>query len=445
MNRIVFAGSALKTLRSDLLSGAPLESAGVLVVRTGRGHDGLRFVTITAEVAGEGDYIERSPLSASLSPSFIARFLKIARDEKASLFLVHTHPTEDWPSFSLVDDAGERTIAQTLYARAPDGPHGSLVLGAEGFSARIFDATGKVASVDRLLEVSSKIELSEQGTQAAVDEMFDRNVRAFGKDGQQLLRALHIAVVGVGGTGSFVVEELARLGVGHLTLIDDESVELTNLNRLVGTAASDIGRPKVEVLGDVARRARADVRLSLIQGSVLKESVARGLIDCDAVFCCTDSHGSRAVINQIAYQYLVPTFDVGVRIDAKDGCVTDATSRVQMLSPGLPCLACYPLLSPEAVRRDLLTKDARDEDPYIVGFQEPQPAVVSINGSVTSSAVTMFLTAVTALPSNARHLVGRPLEGTVRAAVGTQRSDCVVCSPQNAFARADSWPVMWQS
>jgi molybdopterin/thiamine biosynthesis adenylyltransferase len=445
MNRIVFAGSALKTFRGELLGGAPLESAGVLIARAGRGNDGLRFVTIAAEVADKEDYIERSPLSATLNPLFIARFLKIARAEKASLFLAHTHPTERWPSFSPVDDDGEKTIAQTLYARAPEGPHGSLVLGAEGFAARIFDAQGEVTYIDRLLEVSSNIDLNAKDTQAAVDEMFDRNVRAFGKDGQQLLRSLHVGVVGVGGTGSFVVEELARLGVGHLTLIDDESVELTNLNRLLGTTTSDVGRPKVEALGDVARRARTDIRLTLVAGSVLRESVARGLIDCDAIFCCTDSHGSRAVINQIAYQYLVPTFDVGVRIDTDDGRVTDATTRVQMLGPGLPCLACYPLLSPEAVRRDLLTREARDQDPYIVGFHEPQPAVISINGSVTSSAVTMFLTAVTGLSSSARHLVGRPLEGTVRAAVGTPRSDCVVCSPRNAFARADSWPVMWQS
>jgi len=280
---------------------------------------------------------------------------------------------------------------------------------------------------------------------ASLDTMFDRNVRALGAQGQLLLRSLHVAVVGVGGTGSFVVEELARLGIGRLTLIDDEVVEMTNLNRLVGAGTDDVGRAKVQVLGDIARRARYDIELELVQESILDEATGRRLLDCDAVFCCTDSHGSRAVINQVAYQYLLPTFDVGVRIDAEDGRVSGATSRVQMIGPGLPCLACYPLLSPEAVRRDLMSDGARQQDPYIVGFNEPQPAVISINGSASSSAVTMFLTAVTGLPSHARHLVGRPLEGTVRSAVGQSRPDCIVCSPHNAFARADSWPVMWRA
>ena len=176
---------------------------------------------------------------------------------------------------------------------------------------------------------------------------------------------------------------------------------------------------------------------------MLFRSHAKRLIDCDLVFCCTDSHGSRAVINQVAYQYVVPTFDIGVRIDAEGGNVTGATSRVQMLGPSLSCLACHPLLSPEAVRRDLLTSAAREADPYIVGFQEPQPAVVSINGAATSAAVTMFLTAVTGLPGDVRHLIGRPLDGSVRAVTSKPRLGCVVCSSANALRRADSWPLMW--
>lgn len=446
MNRIVFSGIELKSFKRALLKGAPLESAGIILARPGRGASGLRFVVDAAEIADGVDYVKRSPNLAVLSPAFVARYLKIARDKEMSVFLVHTHPAETWPSFSPVDDGGEKAISTTLYDRAPDGPHGSLVFGTEGFAARTFDAKGQVTgTIDRILEVSSVIKVCEQRLQPAVSEMYDRNVRAFGREGQQLLQSLHVGIVGVGGTGSFVVEELARLGVGQLTLIDDECVELSNLNRLIGSGADDVGRPKVDVLSEVALRASANVELVRIPESVIKEQVARRLVDCDAVFCCTDSHGSRAVINQISYQYLVPTFDIGVRIDAERGKVTGATSRVQMLGPGLPCLACYPLLSAEAVRRDLLTRDARDQDPYIVGYHEPQPAVVSINGAASSSAVTMFLTAVTGLPSSARHLVGHPLEGTVRAAIGTPRPDCVVCSQQNAFRRADSWPVMWQS
>lgn len=443
MNRLVFAGTELQELRSSLLEGAPLESAGALIARLGRGIEGSRFVVIDTSVASDEDYLERSEDTAVLNPSFVARSLRRARDEQASLFLVHTHPFQRWPDFSKVDAGGEATIAPSLYGRA-EGPHGSLVFGSDGFAARLIDQRGKTTSeIGCLIEASSNVRVQRRDVRDTFDEMYDRNVRALGRQGQMHLGSLHIGIVGVGGTGSFVVEELTRLGVGRLTLIDDEDLEATNLNRVIGSSPDDVGRAKVEVLGEAARRARPDIELTLIRGSILMEKHARRLIDCDLVFCCTDSHGSRAVINQIAYQYLVPTFDIGIRIDSDGRVVTGATTRVQMLAPGLPCLACHPLLSPEAVRRDLLTPEAREADPYIMGFQEPQPAVVSINGTATSAAVTMFLTAVTGLPGNVRHLVGRPLDGTVRAALGKPTPDCVVCAPTNAFRRADSWPVMW--
>lgn len=444
MNRLVFADQELTKLRARLLVDAPQESAGAIIARVGRGVEGLRFVVIETIIADEADYLERSITTAVLRPEFVARTLKRARLESASLFLVHTHPMETVPKFSSRDHAGECEIAPTLYHRAPDGPHGSVVFGANGFAARLFDEKGGALHiVDALLEVGPDVRHFGRSSSAALDEMYDRNVRAFGAAGQELLSMLHVGIVGVGGTGSFAVEELARLGVGRLTLIDDESIERTNLNRVIGSTENSVGLPKVDVLADVARDAQPGIEVTPVCGSILQEQVARRLIDCDVIFCCTDSHGSRAVINQVACQYLVPLFDIGVRIDANKGVVTGANSRVQMVAPGLACLACHPLLSPDAVRRDLMSQRAREADPYIVGFQEPQPAVVSINGACTSAAVTMFLTALTGLPGRARHLVGRPLDGTVRAAIAEPREGCVVCGPANAFRRADSWPVMW--
>ena len=444
MNRLIFAGTDFSQMRARLLADSPLESAGIIVARPGQGHEGQRFVVSNILVAGPSDYDGRTETKAVLKPAFVATALKQARDQVTSLFLVHTHPFQDWPEFSEIDDSGEAVISRTLYGRAPIGPHGSLVLGTQGFAARLFGSNGAaLALIDVITEAGARVSTHAKGEVIEPDAMFDRNVRAFGRQGQEQLAQLHIGIVGVGGTGSFVVEELSRLGVGRLTLIDDEQLETTNLNRVIGSTHIDVGRPKVAVLADTARRARQDIEVTEVADSVLRETVGRHLLDCDLVFCCTDSHGSRAVINQIAYQYLIPTFDIGVRIDAEDGKVTGANWRVQMLAPGLPCLVCHPLLSPEAVRRDLQTPEARNADPYIVGFQEPQPAVVSINGSATSSAVTMFLTAVTGLTSDVRHLVGRPLDGVVRAATGKPAPGCVVCGTGNAFGRADSWPLMW--
>lgn len=169
------------------------------------------------------------------------------------------------------------------------------------------------------------------------------------------------------------------------------------------------------------------------------------LLAVDFLFCCTDSHGSRAVLNQMAYQYYIPTIDLGVRIDVTDGIVTAIAGRVQMLAPGLPCLVCHNLLDSEAVRRDLLSSDERGRDPYIVGAAEPQPAVISINAVVASLGVTMLLGAIAGFAANSRHQVYLADRGAVRPIQSTALDNCVVCSSRGALGRGDLWPLPWRT
>jgi molybdopterin/thiamine biosynthesis adenylyltransferase len=270
---------------------------------------------------------------------------------------------------------------------------------------------------------------------------FDRSVRAFGAEGQAMLASLSVGVIGVGGIGSIVAEQLAHLGVRKLLLLDSDSLEETNLNRVVGASRRDIGRPKVEVTADMIQRINSEAETSARVADVMLNSDARQLLSCDFLFCCTDSHGSRAVINQLAYQYLIPTIDIGVRVQAQLGKIRSMTGRIQMLSPGLPCLVCHNLLDPEEVRRDLLSEEARAHDPYIVGAVEPQPAVISLNGTVASLGITMMLSAVVGLPVPARHQLVLFNRGVVRVAASEPLPQCVVCSLKGALARGDTWPM----
>ena len=86
-----------------------------------------------------------------------------------------------------------------------------------------------------------------------MDERFLRNEMLWGKDGQARLTAAHVIVFGLGGVGSSVAECLARAGVGELTLVDSDTVALSNLNRQLEALDSTVGLPKAEA---VARRVR---------------------------------------------------------------------------------------------------------------------------------------------------------------------------------------------
>lgn len=77
---------------------------------------------------------------------------------------------------------------------------------------------------------------------------FSRNELAIGKEGLQLLKNTTVAVLGIGGVGSFAAEALARTGIGRLVLIDKDDVDITNVNRQLIALLSTIGRPKVELM-----------------------------------------------------------------------------------------------------------------------------------------------------------------------------------------------------
>ena len=364
-----------------------------------------------------------------------------------SIIFVHTHPLP-YNQFSESDDAGEEALAAFLRQRAPEAKHAAMLLTPEKSIAR---ELGEETPL-RVIGIGTNVTWGEDVSDSEIHPQYDRQVRAFGVAGQKILRSIRVGIVGLGGTGSIVLQALAHLGVQDFLLLDPDIVEETNLNRLVGATPKDVGLPKVSVAKAWTQRITSDVRIEARQDSVLKAAPARSLADTDFVFCCTDSHGSRAVLNQLAYQYLVPVVDMGVVIAAREKHITHIAGRTQLLAPGVACMVCGNLLDPEEIRRDLLTDFERQADPYILGQPEPAPAVISLNSTIASLATTMFLNTVTGIPGSARFLNYNAMTGVCRPAICTPHPSCIVCSPSahlrgqmsGLYPRAltESWSVL---
>jgi molybdopterin/thiamine biosynthesis adenylyltransferase len=383
------------------------------------------------------DYVERSGISAQLSPDFIFDTVSRARSTQASLTFIHTHPGDpNVPAFSPIDDRGERRLKKFIDQRLPAADHGAIVVSPGGVSARVLASTrpAVVISAGRNLRV-------ENGVVAKPADQFDRQVRAFGSEGQANLANTKVAVVGAGGTGSLTIQQLAHLGVRDFLLVDFDPVDATSLNRLVGATAVDVGKPKIEVAARAIRTINSSAKVKVVAGDIADDHIAQKLLDRDVIFGCTDSHASRAILGQIAYQYLIPVIDMGVSLSVREGMLSKITGRAQLLAPGLPCFACLELLDSETIRREMMTPEQRAADRYIEGAQEPQPSVISLNATMSSLAVTMFLGLVTDAPLEASFLRYDGMKGLVRPVTGAIDPDCYVCSPSNGLARADEWPL----
>jgi molybdopterin-synthase adenylyltransferase len=380
-------------------------------------------------------YRRRTSTSAELRSEYLGPTIRNFRTDNNFVGFIHSHPTSLAPQFSSFDDRGEAMLAPFLNREFGSDRHVSMIYGSQSWAARRI-GTSEIARVFRIGRDITELTAGDANSAAL---RHDRQVLAFGSEGQAALQRLRFSIVGAGGTGSLVAQSLAYLGAKYIRLVDFDTVDLTNLNRLIGAAPADVGKKKVEVVGRYVNSIAPDCQVDVIAGDVTSASVALGLIDTDVVFGCTDSHGSRTILNQLAYQYYLPCFDTGVSIYASAGKILRITGRSQMLSPGLGCLTCGSLLDPDEVRRDLMTPAHRRADPYFVGERVAQPAVVSINSTAASLSVTMALSAISGLRSEARLQVYDAVHGTVRSAQISPVEACIVCSSRGALGRGTTW------
>ena len=436
MSRLVLTSDFLSSLRENLLKHKQ-ETCAILYGRAvDVGGKLARIVVRESDYPQPEAYNSRTSVRVQLKPEFVAEAVQRARRNGESVIFVHTHPFS-LNQFSAVDDAGEQELAPFLRSRIPHVTHAAMLLTPEKSIAREIGTKKPL----RVMGIGETITWGEAVVSDRPADRYDRQIRAFGAAGQDILRSIRVGIVGLGGTGSVVLQELAYLGVRDFLLLDPDIVEESNLNRLVGSTSSDIGKPKVDVAARWGKKINRAIRITARKESVLKAESARSLADTDFVFCCTDSHGSRAILNTFAYQYLVPTIDMGVVIALDRGRVTHVAGRTQMLAPGLACMVCGNLLDAEQVRRDLMTAFERQQDPYIPGHAEPAPAVISLNGTMASLAITMFLNAVVGIPGSARFLNYNAMTGASRAVLSVPHASCVVCSQRGAIARGDEWPL----
>ena len=263
------------------------------------------------------------------------------------------------------------------------------------------------------------------------NERYDRNMRFFGREGQDHLSSASAAVVGVGGLGTHVVQQLALLGVGRLVLVDDEEVDETNRNRYVGVRHDDPvpGTLKVANGERIALDINPDIEVISIPESLASSGAFEGIIDCDYVFGCLDNEGARLILTELCAAYSKPYFDLASDIleESRYG------GRVCVAWDGNGCLVCYDELDVVAAREDLMNPNARRDHQDIYGVPrdalgEAGPSVVSINGVVASLGVTEFMLVATKVRDVPRALLKyRAHAGIVTVARDNPAPGCYYC------------------
>lgn len=156
----------------------------------------------------------------------------------------------------------------------------------------------------------------------------------FGIDGQERVTASHALIVGVGGLGSPVALYLAAAGVGRITLVDDDRVDLSNLQRQIAHTTARIGLPKVESAAQAMREINPSITVEAHVGRIDDALIASLAADVDVVIDCTDNFATRQAINAACVAHSLPLVSgAAIRFDGQLGVydTRDASS---------PCYAC---------------------------------------------------------------------------------------------------------
>ena len=314
---------------------------------------------------------------------------------------VHSHPV-DYRRFSATDDESDVALFASITSLLDDSlPHASLIMLPDGelFGRVLCDGGKVIIPLTSVMAVGDDVHVWTE-RRLTQGSFAMRHAQAFGSGTTDLLRSMAVAVVGCSGTGSFVVEQLARLGVGRLVLVDPDVAEEKNLNRVLNSGKEDVylSRPKVEVLASAIARMGLDQELVVLRENLLTPGAVKAVAECDVAFGCMDGVEGRHVLNRIATFYLLPYFDVGVRLDADgSGGIERIAGAVHYLKPGGSSLLSREVynmarVDAESMRRtdpEMYRRLVREG--YLRGVDEDRPAVISVNGFLASLAVNEFL------------------------------------------------------
>jgi molybdopterin/thiamine biosynthesis adenylyltransferase/proteasome lid subunit RPN8/RPN11 len=443
LSRIVLLEAHRALLEQYLFDQPGVEGAAFLVCGEAIGPGLAKLICHAVVPVAAEDYLRRERDGLTIQSQALTRISKLARHERLSVVFAHSHPNR-FTDFSEQDDREEERLLPFLQARLPGHAHGTLVMTREGFAGRVYAPERMPAEV---MVVGARFRLFNGDVTRPISAAFDRQVRAFGSDIQRILNGLHIGIVGLGGTGSPVAEQLVRLGVGHLTLFDHDCFDSTNINRVYGATLDDVGAPKVLIAKRHLDRIGLPTQIEAIQESITKEAAALRLRGCDVIFGCTDKQIPRAILMQLALKYSLPVLDLGVLIDSKDACIQSIYGRITTLFPGEACLYCRGRISSEIMRLEALPPHERANqirEGYAPELEGPAPAVIAFTTAVASFAVAELLHRLTGFMGGERassEILINFDQSRIRTNRVEPREACL-CADDSQWGRGDEVPFL---
>jgi hypothetical protein len=206
-----------------------------------------------------------------------------------------------------------------------------------------------------------------------------------GHNSEHIISSCIVGVVGLGGGGSHIVQQLAHVGVRNYVLYDPDKLEESNLNRTVIGNIDDVvkQKSKLELAAQVIRRLNPEANITTVPTRWQDNPLP--LRECDIIVGCIDGFDERRQLEASARRYLIPYIDIGLDVNHVEPEPPRMSGQVILSLPGGPCLACTGFLNEQN-----LAKEATN-----YGTAGIRPQVVWANGVIASAAVGIVVDIIT--------------------------------------------------
>lgn len=342
--------------------------------------------------------------NATITGAYVLRVAAQAAERGEGLALLHSHPGgRGWQGLSDPDHSAESSYSY-LVERVTGLPLVGLTFAGEDKAWSAREWAGPTPVWHESVRVAGKSlrvtwnELLRQPPAATGEQA--RTVSAWGDGLQRDIARLRVLVVGVGSVGLDVAVRLAATGIQHVGIMDYDIVKTVNRDRMVGATRRDVllRTPKVTLAARLMASASTavDPAITVHDLSVCSPAGLAAALDYDIIFSCVDRPWPRAVLNGIGYSDLIPVIDGGINIDTfEHGGMRGASWRVQVASPGIPCLACSGQIRMPNVVLD--QQGLLDDEQYIsqAGLEAPASQNVAVlSASVSAGQLAQFVSLV---------------------------------------------------
>lgn len=367
--------------------------------------------------------------------------------------LVHTHPAAP-AFFSGQDERNEAELARTTFNKGAAGLASLVFSQHNAVTGRLWTSPKGATLASAISVIGSSIRIWRSGAANEESAFLARQASLFGRNFNPVVRALRVGVIGGGGTGSAVASLLARLGVGHLALMDKDIIDTTNLNRVHGLRAADVPAKlaKVDILAREIEAWGLGTQVVSSPAWVGDPCLRDTLRSCDVLFGCTDDNQGRITLNRLAHYYGIPVIDVGLRMrSGKEGVDYEMTGRITIVRPDNPCLMCLGVVNARRAAEEALERSdpaefaRRKAEAYVDGGGDPAPAVVTFTTSVACAAVDELihgLTGFRGLGGMVHNRIRRFDRVEDRAMTCRPVSSCPICASQGVWGRGDVNPFL---